>query len=210
MRNESARLPEKKIEVSCECGKRYRASAAKAGTRIRCKECGGRIRIPRFSGISERSRDGILAELGIDSDVARAKYREEKLKETPQPKVYKCIRCEAKIRASELKGAYVRGELLCKACRDAALVTERRAADEKEVDERERSLAESRVESRERQRREATFWALAYGAFFFTGVFAPAWIVFSVSFTAAGAMGLGFALLGGLAVYATRRGAAFL
>ena len=211
MSNENAGLPNEKVSVACECGKRYRVSLEKAKTKLTCKVCGKKIRVPRAAAVSDRSRNDILAEFGIDSDVAKAKYKQEKLRETPQPRVYKCVRCENKIRADEIKGAYVKGELLCKGCRDSAEVVDRRAEADKEESERKgrRPAVEGKV-LRSKQQREAALLSLGYGVFFFLGIFAPAWVVFDVKLVGAISVALLVGVAGGLAVYARRRGLAYL
>jgi|SRR5579871_5314734 len=203
-------LPGEQIPIACVCGKRYRVSVANAGAKLTCKVCGEKVRVPRAAAVSERSRNVILAEMGIDSDVAKARYKAEKLRETPQPRVYRCVRCEGTIPASKLKGAYVRGELLCEPCRDSAQVVDRKAEAEEEEDERKGRKRASIEGGRGAHARGAALLALAFGAFFFLGIFAPFWIVFDARLVASVAMGLLIAVPGGLAVYARQRGLAYL
>src|SRR4051794_38983160 len=126
MSTSSARIPVHKVLVECACGKKYRVPAAKSGKKISCKNCGEKLRVPRETGVSERSRGDILASLGIDPVAAQEAYKAEVARREGK-KTYRCMRCEGDIGANELKGAYVQGELVCPGCRATDEVAERRA-----------------------------------------------------------------------------------
>ena len=62
----TGRIEPPKIEFECNCGKKYRVSATKAGKSVRCKRCRVKITVPGSMRISMRTRQAILEELGID------------------------------------------------------------------------------------------------------------------------------------------------
>lgn len=104
----STRLPEEgeKIEVRCDCGKRYRVSASKAGGQVRCKGCKARIEVPGEPQISGRTAQAILDELGI--------------KKEADPKAagtYRCALCSAKLVGEDVREAYGSEGLICSLCR---------------------------------------------------------------------------------------------
>src|SRR3989442_44437 len=117
----SARLPKEKkekVKFSCSCGKRYRVPKTKVGKRITCKACGEKVKVPgrRETAVSDRSRKDILAGLGIDPLAAAQAYEQEVERRRPK-RVYRCTRCVGELEPSELKGAYIQGELVCNGCR---------------------------------------------------------------------------------------------
>ncbi len=60
------------IEVTCECGKTYRASDDKAGKRFKCRECEALVRVPNANG-DETDEDVDLEEDEVGNEPA-AKY----------------------------------------------------------------------------------------------------------------------------------------
>ncbi len=42
----SRRYAPEKLRVACSCGKRYRVPARRAGSKLSCKACGAKVRIP--------------------------------------------------------------------------------------------------------------------------------------------------------------------
>ena len=107
-----------KISVRCNCGKGYRVSNAKAGKKIKCKGCGEKIKVPGIRALSQSSRGAILRSVGIDPDEASRNWEDESSRAGGDKKSWKCSRCAAPLEASELKGAYVQGELVCSVCRE--------------------------------------------------------------------------------------------
>ena len=61
-----------------------------------------KLRVPRETGVSERSRGNILAELGIDPVAAKQAYRAE-IERRSRKRVYRCTRCEGEITQDEAK-----------------------------------------------------------------------------------------------------------
>jgi len=157
----TSRLVPPKIEIRCNCGKRYRVSATKAGKRVRCKNCRLKITVPGGDGpISMRSRKAILAEFGIDPEQAEQAYELEK------KNGYLCALCSAKLRDDDLKAAYGEAGLVCSSCR-ASAVGERPGADEKKEKKKAKKELDSWTTgiSPEAARRKA----LGFGALFFFG-----------------------------------------
>jgi hypothetical protein len=162
-----------KIRILCGCGKRYGVPAAKAGKRIRCKECGANHRVPGPHALAETERDSILRELGIDPDEAKRGYEAEKLRvsSADTQRIYHCVKCMTSLESSgELAGAYVKGDLLCAGCRDSGEVEQRtRAAEEKKDDDR-RALV---IATHKRDPVAALGHAVGHGALVFLGFFGP-------------------------------------
>src|SRR5581483_5944183 len=102
MSTSSARLPVHKIVVECSCGKKYRVPATKAGKKIPCKKCGEKFKVPRETGVSDRSRGNILASLGIDPVAAEQAYRAEAARRE-RKKMYFCTQCEGEISDDDIK-----------------------------------------------------------------------------------------------------------
>ncbi len=131
----TGRIIPPKITFKCDCGKRYRVPATKAGKRVRCKKCRNQIRIPdpiaefdigalesgtgESRKISIRTRKAILQELGINASAAEQEYEEKKRLDG-----YMCTMCSTRIPEELLKASYSEHGLMCDECR-AAQVTQR-------------------------------------------------------------------------------------
>lgn len=191
---------EERISVRCACGKAYRVGAAKAGKKITCKACGAKVKVPGERALSKSSRGFILAEFGIDAAAAEQRYEEETRRETAD-KVYRCSRCQKRLDAAELKGAYVSGELVCPECRAAAEVSDRKA--EREAEEKGQRAAVEAVSAREDPARARAI-ALAYGGLFLVGVAGPVYTLTSLGLVASLAIGLAVAAAGARQVYRLR------
>lgn len=200
----SARVPAAKIEISCDCGKRYRVPARKAGKKITCKACGESVRIPKPKkpDVSQRSRQQILAELGIDPMAAEEAYKAEVARRTKKSKAYHCTRCSQELVESELKGAYVEGELVCSSCRASAEVSDRKAEREAEEKKRKGPAAVELTTAPDPQKALAA--ALGYGALFLVGIAGPLYFVADLGGLASFGLGLVVAGIGAATVYRTR------
>ncbi len=192
-----------KIKVQCLCGKRYKVAAEKAGSEMKCGECGNAVFIPRPASVTGRTRKLILQELGIDADSAEKKYKDEVDREaaaTSGNRVYTCTKCEGKIKASELKGCYVKGELVCKPCQDSALVEDRRLTAEAEA------AAGSKDKRRKRVvkggQKGSAFQSAKYGLLVFFGFGGPIW---AVGLGLLPALAVGLVLGGAVAFFVHRR-----
>lgn len=198
MSTSSARLPVHKVLVECTCGKKYRVPALKAGKKITCKKCGEKVRVPRETNVSERSRGNILASLGIDPVAAGEAYKAEVARREGK-KTYRCMRCEGEIGANELKGAYVQGELVCPGCRATDEVADRKAERAKEA---QKEAAKALVTDY-RDPIAARRAALGYGVLFFVGIAGPLLSLTSMRVGSI-AIALVVAVLGALTVYRHR------
>jgi transcription elongation factor Elf1 len=202
MSTSSARLPSAKVLVVCDCGKKYRVPATRAGKKISCKACGLKVRVPRGSEVSERSRGNILAELGIDPVAAEQAYQAEAARRRVEKKNYRCMRCDGDISADDVKGAYVQGELVCAGCRASAEVEDRRAAEQRQVDGKKPAAVELAAPVSDPRRAMAA--AVGYSAIFLIGVTGPLWAVAGLGFFKAFLLGAVVAGMGGATVYRTR------
>jgi hypothetical protein len=203
MSTSSARIPAKKIQVQCDCGKKYRISANKAGKKVTCKSCGEKFRIPRMTEVSDRSRGNILAELGIDPVAAEQAYKHE-IERRTQKRTYRCTRCEGEIGAGDVKGAYVAGELVCTSCRASEAVVDRKA--EREAEEKKARGGKAAVEliTDHHDPAKATASGIGFGVLFLIGVLGPLWAVVGMGFLKAFGIALVVAAAGGGAVYRSR------
>ncbi len=198
MSTSSARLPIHKILVECSCGKKYRVPAAKQGKKITCKKCGDKVRVPREAAVSDRSRGNILAELGIDPVAAQEAYKAEVARREAK-KTYHCTRCEGAIGPDEIKGAYVKGELVCPGCRASDEVEDRKNERAKAAQKEAAKAIVTDYRSPEKARRAA----LGYGLLFFVGIAGPLLTLSSMRFGAI-AIALVVALIGAATVYRHR------
>jgi DNA-directed RNA polymerase subunit M/transcription elongation factor TFIIS len=198
--NSSARLPALKVSAKCKCGKRYLVPAAKRGKKIACKACGGAFKVPRDSIVSRSARGKILADLGIDPEAAERNYKAEAERNAQPVKTYRCTKCDGTMQASDLKGAYIKGELVCPGCRASAEVMDRREEERKAERKQKDVLLTEEVFHPER----AMARALGYGALFFVGVAGPLFFVVGARAILAVALGLVIALVGGTMVYRSR------
>jgi DNA-directed RNA polymerase subunit RPC12/RpoP len=198
MTSESARLDPPKIEFACTCGKRYRVSPDKAGSRIRCKKCKLKVTVPQRE-VSGRSRAAILAGLGIDPATAQDAYDRERARQEARKQLaeaerqaeklgYRCSKCDALIESGEVPESYSGEEgLLCSEC--------------KKKKEKRPAVALISTETPEQTLR-ATIGYLALFAAGFTG-FLDAFT--SLSLAASIAIALPAAALGAYIVYRARR-----
>jgi predicted SprT family Zn-dependent metalloprotease len=194
--NSSVSLPTLRVSVSCKCGKQYAMPAAKRGKKFACKACGGTFKVPRESVVTPSLRAQILTDLGIDPDEASRKYAAESSSSSDERRVYRCSRCEGSVQRSELKGAYVNGELLCRGCRANLDVRCRR---EPEEEDREQAL-----ESVPFDERRALARTLGHTALFFAGSVGPLVVLAGVHGIVALGVGLAISVAGGALVHRTR------
>ncbi len=117
--------------------------------------------------LSTEERDALLRSVGIDPDVVD----ESDGQEAEQIRIWSCARCATTGGSSEV--TYVRGELLCKPCAEAALVEDRRQNAEKAAEKKRAAVAVSRPGDP----RDAAIKAGLYGLLFFAGIAAPLWVV---------------------------------
>jgi hypothetical protein len=179
----TGRITPPKIVVKCECGKRYRVPATKAGKKVRCKACKRKLEIPgipppRDNAISFRSRKAILAEFGINASGAERKYEEKKKLEG-----YVCAHCADDIPEDDLKAAYCEEGLVCEECRVAAVTQREFGCPEDNA--RKARLKDDKVRwATEKNTKAAEIKGAALGALFFFGVagvvhtfFAPSFLI---------------------------------
>ncbi len=165
----TGRLNPPKIVVKCECGKRYRVPATKAGKKVRCKVCKQKLEIPglpvtRDNAISFRTRKAILAEFGINASGAERQYEEKKKLEG-----YVCTHCADDIPEDDLKAAYCEEGLVCEPCRLAAL-TEREFGCPEENARKARLESDTVRWARGKNVKAAEIKAASLGALFFFGI----------------------------------------
>ncbi|MBI3725397.1 hypothetical protein HY251_15805 [bacterium] len=171
---------EQKIKVQCLCGKRYKVSIEKSGSEVSCGNCGASLTIPKPQSVTGRTRKLILAELGIDAEAEEKKYKDEVAKENASSsgdRVYNCMKCDVKIKASDLKGCYVKGELICKGCQASSLIEDRRLAEEALAatgKDRKKQKAHERV-LKTRETTAAVWKGFKYGILVFVGFGGPIW-----------------------------------
>jgi transcription elongation factor Elf1 len=189
---------EPRIEFHCLCGKSYRVSARKAGKKVSCKVCGHRFRVPGVGQLSKSSRGNILLSFGIDPEAAEQAFMEESSRESPADRVYHCTHCQGAMGQDDLQGGYIKGELVCRACRDAASVEDRRLA--REAEERHDRRADVALVTPYDARR-AAIRAAVHGAVFFLGFAGPPFVIFGAPVLASVAVGAVVALVGGALVF---------
>ncbi|HZV01979.1 MAG TPA: hypothetical protein VFF73_35050, partial [Planctomycetota bacterium] len=118
--------------------------------------------------LSTEERDALLRSVGIDPDIVDESDGEE----AEQIRVWSCARCATTGGSTEV--TYVRGELLCRTCAEAALVEDRRGAENAEkAAEKKRAAVEA---SRPADPQEAALKAALYGLLFFAGIAGPLWM----------------------------------
>jgi transcription elongation factor Elf1 len=170
--------------------------------RITCKACGEKVRVPRQ--LSRSSVQKVLVSAGIDPAAALQAYedersREHEREESSRARVYRCTRCGLDmIGSSDLRGAYVKGELVCSGCRAVDEIVDKRASER----EPRRLTPSAKAKTRRRrgdERRLAV--SVGYGVLFFLGTAAPLAVLSPIPAVLAGLVGGAIALAGGMYVY---------
>jgi hypothetical protein len=200
MTTASARHSKPTIRVACKCGKAYRVAASREGKRVTCGACAGTIRVPARGSISARSRQTILAELGIETGTAARRPSGKGRREERKPRTFECQSCRSAV--DDSRGAYVNGELLCLGCRSVEIVVDRRALQEESL--ARAAGTKRRASSVRAPELGPVASAIAHTILFFAGSAGPLCVVFGASGALSLAVGVTFALAGGFAVYRAR------
>lgn len=154
----TGRIEPPKIEFECNCGKKYRVSATKAGKSVRCKRCRIKITVPGSMRISMRTRQAILEELGIDPEQSAKAYEDKK------DQGYHCSVCDKAINEIQLKAAYGSNGLICATCRPAEPTETKEEKEEKRKEAKLEEWTSSNTTPEAAKRK-----ALGFGALFFVG-----------------------------------------
>lgn len=180
---------QRKFEVRCECGRGYRVPAKYAGRKMDCRSCGQVLVLRRRSNSTVR----LLASIGVDAESSAARYQAEAEREAARERgrSYRCSDCSARITRAEVRDAYVKGELLCVACRSGAVELRRSPSPDESREAR-------RADVTRQEPRPSTRWSavLGHAALFFCGSAGPLHVVLGLAAPLALALGLALAVAG--------------